>query len=177
MLELKRISRDIDIPVIAISSFNRDNYSEPVSMAAFKESGAIEYSSDVLIGLQYYGMDYRKGEGQTARNNRVRELLAAQSGIASNGQAQDIQIKILKNRNGRRDYVRLDYYPMFNYFTDSSHKEEEETEDGGEWKPATKSGEGKAGEWDYIPLDGHKPGDLVKIERKQSTVDDILEDF
>lgn len=179
VLELKRISRDFDIPVIGISSFNRDNYSEPVSMAAFKESGAIEYSSDVLIGLQYYGMDYKKGESQTKRNSRVRELLAAQSGIAANGQAQDIQIKILKNRNGRRDYARLDYYPMFNYFTDSSRKEEEEeTEDGGEWKPATKSGEGKAGEWDYIPLDGHKPGDLVKIERKNSDdIDSILEDF
>lgn len=184
VLELKRISRDIDIPVIAISSFNRDNYSEPVSMAAFKESGAIEYSSDVLIGLQYYGMDYRKGEGQTARNSRVRQLLSDQAGIASSGQPQDIQIKILKNRNGRRDFARLDYYPMFNYFKDSARKDEDS--EGGEWKPATKSGGGEPDEWDtittpgdydYIPLDGHKPGDLVKIERKQSAVDDILEDF
>lgn len=184
VLELKRISRDIDIPVIAISSFNRDNYSEPVSMAAFKESGAIEYSSDVLIGLQYYGMDYRKGEGQTARNSRVRQLLNDQAGIASSGQPQDIQIKILKNRNGRRDFARLDYYPMFNYFKDSDRKDEDS--EGGEWKPATKSGGGEPDEWDtittpgdydYIPLDGHKPGDLVKIERKQSAIDDILEDF
>ena len=29
---------------------NRENYYQPVSMASFKESGAIEYSSDVLIG-------------------------------------------------------------------------------------------------------------------------------
>lgn len=33
-----------------------------VNMAAFKESGAIEYSSDVLMGLQYEGMDYSEGE-------------------------------------------------------------------------------------------------------------------
>ena len=42
--DLKRISRDYSVPVFAISSLNRDNYSAPINMAAFKESGAIEYS-------------------------------------------------------------------------------------------------------------------------------------
>lgn len=54
---LKELSREMSIPVIAVSSFNRDNYTEPVSMVSFKESGAIEYSSDVLFGLQYRGME------------------------------------------------------------------------------------------------------------------------
>jgi len=49
VLELKRLSRDYKMPVIAISSFNRENYKTEVSMLAFKESGAIEYSSDVLL--------------------------------------------------------------------------------------------------------------------------------
>ena len=51
VLELKRLSRDFQIPVIGISSFNRENYKTPVSMASFKESGAIEYSCDILIGM------------------------------------------------------------------------------------------------------------------------------
>ena len=55
ILHLKRLSRDYKLPVIVISSFNRENYSSKVSMQAFKESGAIEYSSDVLIGLQLMG--------------------------------------------------------------------------------------------------------------------------
>ncbi|MCE2153922.1 toprim domain-containing protein, partial [Streptococcus thermophilus] len=55
VMELKRISRDFKTPVIGISSFNRDNYNNAVSMQAFKESGAIEYSSDILIGLQLKG--------------------------------------------------------------------------------------------------------------------------
>ena len=42
VLELKRFSRDYSIPIIGISSFNRDNYTAPVNMASFKESGAIE---------------------------------------------------------------------------------------------------------------------------------------
>ena len=50
VMELKRISRDFKIPVIAVSSFNRANYSEPVSMQAFKESGAVEYPAIFLWG-------------------------------------------------------------------------------------------------------------------------------
>ena len=42
VFELKELSRNLGIPAIAISSFNRDNYKEPVSMVSFKESGAIE---------------------------------------------------------------------------------------------------------------------------------------
>ncbi|MBE6904756.1 MAG: hypothetical protein E7476_00550 [Ruminococcaceae bacterium] len=55
VVELKRISRDFDVPVFAVSSFNRENYRNAVSMEAFKESGAVEYSSDVLLGLQLAG--------------------------------------------------------------------------------------------------------------------------
>ena len=50
--ELKLISRDFRVPILVISSFNRENYNSSVSMQSFKESGAIEYSADVLIGLQ-----------------------------------------------------------------------------------------------------------------------------
>ncbi len=118
VLELKRLSRDYAIPVIGISSFNRDNYTAPVNLASFKESGAIEYSSDVLIGLQYEGMDYQEGEADKAREKRIRELMkdAVEAGEA--GKAQKIQVKILKHRNGSKGDALLDFYPMFNYFTD-----------------------------------------------------------
>lgn len=36
---LKRLSRDLDIPILVISSFNRLNYSQTASFEAFKESG------------------------------------------------------------------------------------------------------------------------------------------
>ncbi len=117
VLELKRLSRDYAIPVIGVSSFNRDNYTAPVNLASFKESGAIEYSSDVLIGLQYYGMDYQEGEADKAREKRIRTLTRDALTAAKNGQPQSIQIKILKNRNGSKGDTLLDFYPMFNYFT------------------------------------------------------------
>lgn len=117
VLELKRLSRDYSIPVIGISSFNRDNYTAPVNLASFKESGAIEYSSDVLIGLQYEGMDYHEGEAEKAREKRIRELMKQTIADGKNGKPQHIQVKILKNRNGSKGDTLLDFYPMFNYFT------------------------------------------------------------
>lgn len=116
VLELKRLSRDYSIPVIGISSFNRDSYTAPVNLASFKESGAIEYSSDVLIGLQYAGMDYQEGEADKAREKRIRELMKKAIVDGKAGKAQKIQVKVLKNRNGSKGDAMLDFYPMFNYF-------------------------------------------------------------
>ncbi len=129
VLELKRLSRDCNVPIIGISSFNRNSYTDPVNMAAFKESGAIEYSSDVLIGLQYEGMDYDDktprttkdgktvtGETDATRQKRIRKLIRDMEARAKNGEAQRIQVKILKNRNGSKGSVALDFFAMFNCF-------------------------------------------------------------
>lgn len=119
VLELKRLSRDYNIPVVGISSFNRDNYNAPVNLASFKESGAIEYSSDVLIGLQYSGMDYEEKELEKDRIARVRGIFKGAVEAGKQGQAQSIEVKVLKNRNGSKGTAQLYFYPMFNYFTES----------------------------------------------------------
>ena len=132
VLELKRISRDFSTPVLAISSFNRDNYAQSVSMVAFKESGAIEYSSDVLIGMQYNGMDdpkrlLKKMHKKTAANKdeNVRRLAKMWQKQASEGKEIEIQVKVLKNRNGRRGDCVLNFWPKFNYFEDLPEEEAE----------------------------------------------------
>ena len=103
VMELKRISRDFKLPILGISSFNRENYSNAVTMAAFKESGAIEYSSDVLIGLQLKGAG---GKGFDATEEKRKN-------------PREVELVILKNRNGRTgDTVDFSYYPMFNYFAE-----------------------------------------------------------
>ena len=114
--ELKRLSRDFDVPVLGISSFNRESYSAPVSMASFKESGAIEYSSDVLIGLQYQGWDYQEGEAEQSRQKRLREVRKKMEQKARELSSQEIQLKILKNRNGIKDDLFFDFFPAFNCF-------------------------------------------------------------
>ncbi len=115
-VELKRISRDYNTPVIAISSFNRENYTAPVSMTAFKESGSVEYSSDLLIALQYFGMDFMEGEKAQAREERIRLLFKENKLKAKKGQPVQIQLKILKNRSGSLADMGFNYYPMFNLY-------------------------------------------------------------
>ncbi|MFI3255452.1 MAG: DnaB-like helicase C-terminal domain-containing protein [Eubacteriales bacterium] len=112
VLELKRLSRDYKLPVFAISSFNRDNYKAEVNMASFKESGAIEYSSDVLIGLQYRGMSDKTAEAKT--------ILAKAQENAKEGRAVEVEMKILKNRNGSKGSLYFDFYPMFNMFKEGT---------------------------------------------------------
>ena len=104
VMELKRISRDYKTPVIGISSFNRANYKEAVTMEAFKESGAIEYSSDILIGLQLKGAGKKDFDANEAKRKDPRE----------------IELVILKNRNGRTgDSLSFNFYPLFNYFEEA----------------------------------------------------------
>jgi len=106
ILELKRLSRDDDLTIIGISSFNRDSYKGSsgkgrVNMADFKESGAIEYSADVLIGLEFAGAgdsDYSERE-EKKKNPR------------------EVRLVILKNRNGKAwESTNFYYYPAFNYY-------------------------------------------------------------
>ena len=135
VLELKRLSRDYSIPVVGISSFNRDNYTEPVNLTSFKESGAVEYSSDVLIGLQYMGMDYMEKEKDGDRQKRVRELLKEQKALGRSGKAQSIHVKVLKNRNGSTDDTQLDFVPMFNHFAEKGKTGVEKEAEADDWIP------------------------------------------
>lgn len=126
---LKQISRDNNAAIIAISSFNRENYKEAVNMASFKESGGIEYSADVLIGLQLNGIDRKiKIKDGTAQEEsdkeykaRIRELTDPdeQRRKLEAGKPVVIEAKILKNRNGWRGKTKLNYFPMYNCFEDS----------------------------------------------------------
>ena len=119
VLELKRLSRDFDIPILCISSLNRESYMEPINMKAFKESGAIEYGSDMLIGLQYDGMDYKDGESEKERQKRIRRLIKNGEQNAAQGREINIQLKVLKNRNGKKGLsFNFKFYPMFNCFVE-----------------------------------------------------------
>lgn len=114
--EMKKIATRYHIPVIVISSFNRLNYNSPVSMEAFKESGDIEYSTDVLIGLQLSGVGQKDFDVNEAKKQTPR----------------DVEAVILKNRNGATgDTLHYAYYSMFNKFLDLDDAE------GGTEKPTT----------------------------------------
>lgn len=104
--ELKRMSREHKIPVIVISSFNRSSYSSTVSMESFKESGAIEYSSDVLMGMQLTKM-----EGNSTADD-INEYKKADT--------RDITLRVLKNRSGMIGDVKFGYKTLFSHFYEVS---------------------------------------------------------
>ena len=104
VLELKRMSRDFKTTVFAISSLNRMSYKDAISMEAFKETGSIEYSSDVLLGLQLKGAGK---DGFDATKEKKKD-------------PRTIELKILKNRNGAvGDIATFSYYPLFNCFEEA----------------------------------------------------------
>lgn len=99
--EFKTMARAYNIPIIAVSSFNRDNYNTRANLAAFKESGAIEYSADTCIALQLKGVDSSSFDADKAMMKEPRE----------------IELVILKGRRGKaRAKINYCYYPKFNYF-------------------------------------------------------------
>lgn len=105
---LKQISRDFKTTIIAISSLNRESYNRPMSLTAFKESGAIEYSSDVLIGLDFTKM---------LENSNEMDFEEEKDKVPRN-----ITLTILKNRNGRTGKrINYLYDPRFNYFEEDGY--------------------------------------------------------
>ena len=121
VVEIKRMSRDYKIPIILISSLNRAGYDKSTNMSAFKESGAIEYTADVLLGLQASGAeDAGAGANDQCKGKAIRE----------------VEIKILKNRHGRitakGDEIQYKYYAMFNLMQEQG---------GGEFIPTYEEGE------------------------------------
>lgn len=99
--QFRAIAAQYNIPVIVISSFNRDNYSAKASLQAFKDSGNIEYSSDTLLGLQLHGVGEEDFDVDEAKAAYPRQ----------------IDLVILKQRYGPSNYTILyDYYTKYSYF-------------------------------------------------------------
>ena len=116
---LRQLARDLNTCVFAISSLNRSSYGEGVTLEAFKESGGIEYGSDVLLGLQPAGMADKVRAATGSDNDKKR---AARDHVAAS-KAQErrrVEVVVLKNRNGSmpsRPAV-LEFDALANTFSD-----------------------------------------------------------
>lgn len=112
---LKRLSREQDITVIAISSVNRNNYQQPIDFESLKESGSIEYSADCVWGLQLQCLndDLFAKEGHIKeKRERIKEEKAKTP--------RKLELVCLKNRYGISSYtVSFDYYPRNDLFVES----------------------------------------------------------
>ena len=114
--QLKKLSRNNDLVIFVVSSFNRDSYLTPVSFASFKESGAIEYTADVVFGLELSIVKTFTGKG--GKEDREKAIHEAKS----KGE-RELDLVTLKNRFGSPYFrINMTYYPKFNLFL---HKKSE----------------------------------------------------
>lgn len=72
--ELCRIRDQQKVIILLISALNRISYNRAITMESFKESGSIEYSADVILGMQYRGIENRGFSLEAAKAKSPREL-------------------------------------------------------------------------------------------------------
>ena len=110
--KLKSLQRENNLVVFLISSLNRQNYLTQIDFESFKESGGIEYTADVVWGMQFACMQepiFEKSAHLNEKRERVRE--------AKSETPRKVELICLKNRYGRSGYRCLfNYYPAYDYF-------------------------------------------------------------
>ena len=107
---LRRLSVRRQVPIFLISSLSRAGYKGRIQMSALKESGGIEFISDVVIGLEYTkGMAGEPDEG----------LKQGLDGLY--GKYREVTLRILKNRFGPiPEPVEFKYHVAYNCFDEVS---------------------------------------------------------
>jgi replicative DNA helicase len=111
---LKQLSIDLSIPVFTISSLNRQGYGSRVTSKSFKESGDLEYTGGVMLGLNLEAMtksydspDEAAKAIKEANKSKPEQILEPRKMI----------LEVLKFRSGAKDKdINLLYYPAFNYY-------------------------------------------------------------
>lgn len=102
--DLRRLARDLEAAVVAVSAVGRTSYERP-GMAAFKESGGVEYGADLGAGM-WRAKDAPKGEttfkGMTGR------------------QWKRVGLDVVKNRNGEKARIEFDFFPQVSAFVEKS---------------------------------------------------------
>ena len=110
--ELKAFQSRYNLVVIAICSLNRQNYLTQIDFESFKESGGIEYTADVVWGLQLQVMHdeiFDKDKKINEKRQKVKEAKAAVP--------RAIELCCLKNRYGRANYTcGFNYWPQYDTF-------------------------------------------------------------
>ena len=132
LLSLKKMQSDNKLVVFVVSSVNRSNYLYPIDFESFKESGCIEYTADVVYGLQLQAL----ADPVFAKPNNIK----AQRDCIKKAKAEiprRVELVCIKNRYGVASYsCGFDYDPRYDLFTvdndyvpDGEYKERSDASD------------------------------------------------
>lgn len=97
---LKFLSRELQIPVVALSQVGREAENRLPTMADLRQSGEIEEDADVIIFLHRD----REKDGQSSRNDRL------------------TLVDVAKNRHGATETVQLIFIPEYVRFESKAHE-------------------------------------------------------
>lgn len=126
---LYHLSKQYNIPLLAITSQPRSNYGKNDSMNAGKESGDLEYSAEYLFRLQFPRIkksDYTKEEYAYLRDNPE-----SYEKRQKKKDPRTVHLAIMKNRSGETgDTIEFRYTAKFNHFAETGLAEEESALDG-----------------------------------------------
>lgn len=103
------LSKQLELSVFVISSVNRESYNKRISFNSFKESGAIEFTSDVVLGMQFAKIGELNDD----------QLKSFNASAEKSKDPRSLQVIVLKQRYGKcgDDVCSIyDYYPSYSCF-------------------------------------------------------------
>ena len=96
---LRQMARDLQTPVVLISSLNRSSYSGEVSQESFKESGGIEYGADLLLAMQPAKLaEGIRGETSEKKAKAKADVITREY---KSQHVRETELRVLKHRNAR----------------------------------------------------------------------------
>lgn len=115
--DLRRLSREKNLTIFIISSVNRANYQATIDFEALKESGGIEYTCDVVFGLQLEcvnGLAFDKVNNIKERRDLIKAAKAENP--------RKIELCCLKNRFGIANFsCHFEYFPAYDFFKEKEN--------------------------------------------------------
>ena len=113
--KLKQFSSNYNLTIFLISSVNRMNYTTLFDYESLKESGGIEFTADVILGMQLQCLH----EELFTKEGRVNQK-RARINAAKKENPRKIELVCLKNRFGISNFsCWFDYYPAHDLFVEA----------------------------------------------------------
>ncbi len=119
---MTKIHLEFKVSVLLISSLSRTSYKQKVQQDSFKETGGIEYSSDVLLGLSFCNAPSDKP------NPKKNFSIDAEKAKVP----REVELSFLKQRYGIcgvDSVVKLNYYAKYDYFEETNIREKKQEND------------------------------------------------
>ena len=115
VMALRQLSRDMKTTIICVSSLNRASYSGTIDIDSFKESGAIEYGADILLGLQPRNLaESLEGVSEGKQKAEAKKIMTNMKAAFR----RECELVILKQRAGvvPAKGLPIDFLPRFSLF-------------------------------------------------------------